>query len=225
MEYWDLPGKAGKPYPWGGKEPETAAQQLERFEACRAWVREHAPRYELGWTAWEHPQLGPVEIGGLQSKFTVQNPPEEYLAAECEKATRFHLRFLQALPRLTVDALSAKALGGGVYEIKVTVGNLGYLPTNLTELGRSLKLNDPVKVRIEGAVLLSGKAEEELGDLEGYSATRLSFHGNPATMARAKARRSVRWLVRGKPGDPIAVKASQSKAGTAEQQILLPFES
>ena len=225
MEYWNLPGKAGNPYPWGSKEPETAAQQLERFEACRAWVRKNAPRYELAWTPWEHPQLGPVEIGGLQSKFTIQNPPEEYLAAECEKATRFHLRFLQTLPRLTVDALSAKALGGGVYEIKVTVGNLGYLSTNLTELGRSLKLNDPVKVRIEGAVLLSGKAEEELGDLEGYSATRLSFHGNPATMARAKARRSVRWLVRGKPGDPIAVKASQSKAGTAEQQILLPFES
>ena len=224
MEYWDLPGKAGNPYPWGSKEPETAAQQLERFEACRAWVREHAPRYALAWTPWEHPQLGPVEIGGLQSKYTIQNPPEEYLAAECEKATRFHLRFLQALPRLTVDALSAKALGGGIYEIKATVGNLGYLPTNLTELGRTLELNDPVKVRIEGAALLSGKAEEELGDLEGYSATRLSFHGNPATMAKAKARKSLRWLVRAESGARITVRACQSKAGTAEQSITVPVE-
>ena len=128
------------------------------------------------------------------------------------------------MPRLTVDALSAKALGGGIYEIRATVGNLGYLPTNLTELARSLKLNDPVKVRIDGAALLSGKAEEELGDLEGYSATRLSFHGNPSTMFKAKARKSVCWLIRAKPGDRVTVKASQSKAGTAEQSLLLPSE-
>ena len=224
VEYWDLPGKAGVPFPWGSKEPESTAQQLQRFEACRAWVRENAPQYNLDWIPWELPQLGPVEIGGLQSKFTLQNPPEAFLEAECQKASRFHLRFLQAMPRLTVDALSAKALGGGIYEIRATVGNLGYLPTNLTELARSLKLNDPVKVRIDGAALLSGKAEEELGDLEGYSATRLSFHGNPGTMSRAKARKSVCWLIRAKPGDRVTVKASQSKAGTAEQSLLLPSE-
>ncbi len=224
VEYWDLPGKAGVPIPWGSKEPESTAQKLQRFEACRAWVREHAPQYDLGWTAWEHPQFGPVEIGGLQSKFTLQNPPEAFLEAECQKATRFHLRFLQTLPRLTVDALSAKALGGGLYEIKATVGNLGYLPTNLTELGRSLKLNDPVKVRIEGAALLSGKQEEELGDLEGYSATAIAFYGNPSTLSKAAARKSVCWLLRAKPGDRITVKAGQSKAGTAEQSLLLPNE-
>ena len=224
VEYWDLPGKAGVPFPWGSKEPESTAQQLQRFEACRAWVRENAPQYNLDWIPWEHPRLGPVEIGGLQSKFTLQNPPEAFLEAECQKASRFLLRFLQAMPRLTLEPLTAKALGGGIYEVKATVGNLGYLPTNLTELGRSLKLNDGVKLRIEGAALLSGKAEEELGDLEGYSATRFSFHGNPGTMSRAKARKSVCWLIRAKPGDRVTVKASQSKAGTAEQSLLLPSE-
>ena len=89
-----------------------------------------------------------MEIGGLQTKFTVQNPPEAFLEEECRKASRFHLRFLQAMPRLTVDSLSARALGGGVYEIKATVGNLGYLPTHLTELARSLELNDGVKLFI-----------------------------------------------------------------------------
>ncbi len=82
VEYWDLPGKAGVPFPWGSKEPESTAQQLQRFEACRAWVRENAPQYNLDWIPWEHPQLGPVEIGGLQSKFTLQNPPEAFLEAE-----------------------------------------------------------------------------------------------------------------------------------------------
>ena len=224
VEYWDLPGKAGVPFPWGSKEPESTAQQLQRFEACRAWVRENAPQYDLPWAPFEHPRLGPVEIGGLQSKFTLQNPPEAFLEAECQKASRFHLRFLQAMPRLTVDTLSAKALGGGIYEIRATVGNLGYLPTNLTELARTLELNDPVKVRIEGAALLSGKAEEDLGDLEGYSATRLSFHGNPGTVSGAKARKSVCWLVRAEPGTHITVHAGQSKAGTAEQSLLLPSE-
>ena len=225
VEYWDLPGKAGVPFPWGSKEPESAARKLERFEACRAWVRENAPQYDLDWTPCEHPFFGPVEIGGLQTKFTVQNPPEAFLEAECQKASRFHLRFLQAMPRLTVDSLSAKALGGGIYEIKAAVGNLGYLPTNLTELARSLKLNDGVKLCIEGAELLGGKPEEELGDLEGYSATALSFHGNPSTLSRAKACKGLCWIVRAKPGDRITVKASQSKAGTARQSLVLPSES
>ena len=187
-------------------------------------MRENAPQYDLPWAPFEYPQLGPVEIGGMQSKFTLQNPPEAFLEAECQRSSRFLLRFLQAMPRLTLEPLTAGALGGGIYEIKATVGNLGYLPTNLTELGRSLKLNDPVKLRIEGAALLSGKAEEDLGDLEGYSATRLSFHGNPSTMFKAKARKSVCWLVRAEPGARITVQASQSKAGTAEQSLLLPDE-
>lgn len=224
VEYWDLPGKAGVPYPWGDKEPESAARKLERFEACRAWVRENAPQYDLDWTPWEHPRLGRVEIGGLQSKFTIQNPPEAFLEAECQRATRFHLRFLRTLPRLTLDSFTAKALGGGLFEIKATVGNLGYLSTNLTELARSLELNDPVKVSLEGAEILSGKPLEELGDLEGYSATRTSFHGNPAASAKARARKTVRWLVRAKPGQRVTVKASQSKAGAVGGSLLLPAE-
>lgn len=224
VEYWDLPGKAGVPVPWGCKEPESTAQKLQRFEACRAWVRENAPQYDLDWTPFEHPQLGPVEIGGLQTKFTVQNPPEAFLEAECKKASRFFLRFLQSLPRLTVDSLSARTLGSGIYEIRATVGNLGYLSTNLTELARSLKLNDGVKVQIDGGELLAGKAVEELGDLEGYSAAGISFHGTPGTISKAKARKSLCWLMRAKPGDRITVKASQSKAGTAEQSLVLPDE-
>ena len=222
VEYWDLPGKAGAPLPWSSKEPESTRQKWERYEACRAWVRQNAPQYDLDWTPFEHPQFGPVEIGGLQSKFTLQNPPEAFLAAECEKATRFHLRFLLALPRLTLEPIKATALGGGLYEIKATVGNLGYLPTNLTESARSLELNDPVKLSIDAPELLSGEAEEALGDLEGYSATLTAFHGNPAAAAKAKARKSLRWLIRGMPGAEIRVKASQSNAGTAEESLLLP---
>lgn len=196
-------------------------KQLERFEACQAWVREHAPQYDLGWTPFAHPDLGPVELGGLEMKFTKQNPPESFLEEECRKATRFHLRFLRALPRLCLEPIRAKALGGGLYEIKATVGNLGYLPTNLTESAQTLKLNDPVKLRIDGAELLSGKAEEILGDLEGYSSTQFSFWGNVQTTYRAKARKSVRWLLRGKPGERITLRASQSKAGTAVAEIVL----
>ena len=108
--------------------------------------------------------------------------PEAFLEGECQRASRFHLRFLQAMPRLTVDSLSARALGSGIYEIKAAVRNLGYLPANLTELARSLELNDGVKLCIEGGELLGGNAEEKLGDLEGYSAT-----GFPSTETRPRS--------------------------------------
>jgi murein tripeptide amidase MpaA len=35
----------------------------------------------VDWTPFEHPQLGRVEMGGLKTKFTAQNPPPTFLRA------------------------------------------------------------------------------------------------------------------------------------------------
>ena len=40
------------------------------------------------WRTFEHPQLGKVEIGGLDYMRTVRNPPVSVLAAECQRGTQ-----------------------------------------------------------------------------------------------------------------------------------------
>lgn len=61
------------------------------------------------WTEYDHPQLGKVEIGGLDTKRCIQNPPPALLEKECEKNTAFSLALLGSLPAVEAN-LSAQPL-------------------------------------------------------------------------------------------------------------------
>lgn len=221
MEFWNLAKLAGKPYEWGGKE-EDPKEGIARFNACMKWVKENAPRYYSDWKEYDHPDFGKVEIGGFNYKFTQQNPPEELLAAECEKDTRFNMRFAQACPQLCIDTLKCEKVKEGVFRITAIVGNTGYLPTNLTDEAVKMNKNKPVKVCIDAEEILLGLKEETVGDLSGYSRTMTySHYGNLSTAANAKARKKLQWIVAGREGDVVTVTAAQEKAGTAKAEITL----
>ncbi|MBR3000362.1 MAG: hypothetical protein IKF39_05120 [Oscillospiraceae bacterium] len=223
VEFWDLDTRAGVPYNWFDHSKETPKTRMERFNACMKWVKKNAPQYYQDWETFEHPAFGTVEIGGFNYKFTHQNPPEDLLCAECEKDTRFNIRFAKAMPKLTIDTLNAEAVGDDLYRITAVVGNLGYLPTNLTDEAVSLNVSKPVKVAFEGAEILSGKTEQEIGNLSGYSRTVTGafFYGNLSTEQNAPARKKVTWLVRAKEGTSVKVCACQEKAGTASASVVL----
>ena len=80
----------------------------------------------------DHPQLGPVEIGGWRYKFIWQNPPPQLLEAEISKNTDFALTLARCLPRVRVLSSSVTPLGGGYSKVLVALRNDGWLPTNGT---------------------------------------------------------------------------------------------
>ena len=125
--------------------------------------------------------------------------------------------------KLEIESLQAEQLKAGLYKVTAVVGNIGYLPTNVTEQANILKVSKPVKVELSGAEVLSGKACEEIGSLEGYSATEtgVHFYGNISTQKSAKAKKKVSWVVSAKKGTEITVCASNPKAGTAAASIKL----
>src|SRR5262249_4536659 len=52
--------------------------------AMGRWDRDHNQGRVLGaWRPVDHPQLGPVEVGGYDPRFGVWNPPPERLAEVC----------------------------------------------------------------------------------------------------------------------------------------------
>ena len=55
-------------------------------------LKHYAGEYLAEWTAFAHPQLGAVEIGGVDNKWCLQNPPPDRLEAECARNTDFALR-------------------------------------------------------------------------------------------------------------------------------------
>ena len=71
----------------------TDREKAEALSLCYQWIDENAKQNKavpiLGWTPYDHPQLGKVEIGGPDFKFTWQNCPIGFLEQEVEKNTNW----------------------------------------------------------------------------------------------------------------------------------------
>lgn len=91
------------------------------------------------WTAFDHPQLGSVEIGGIDSKRCVQNPPAALLEAECEKNTAFSLALLGSLPSVSSAVVSEALTEEGAARVTMTLSNQGFLPTHGAQ--RAVEMN------------------------------------------------------------------------------------
>jgi murein tripeptide amidase MpaA len=215
IEFWSLPASAGvevKDFiPFFRDPPEEASL------AMLAWNdRELGGEGFSPWTPAEHPQLGRVEIGGWKTKFTYQNPPPRFLRAECEKLARFALAHASTAPRLEAS-LSTEELSPDVRRLELRVENTGYLPTNVTKVAADKKLVEPVKATVqlpEGAILVSGEAEADLGHLAGRSALEGGGWKGPAFFQGLPSDNAARcvWIVRG--DGPIEVEVRSDKAGT-----------
>ena len=222
MEFWDVSTKAGVPMNWGSRKDEGEEKRLERFVAIMKWVKENAPQYYKDWQPFDHPAFGKVEIGGFNTKFTIQNPPEKFLLTECEHDTNFNLRFVQAMPHLAIDSFTAEKKAEGVYEVSAVIGNHGYLPTNLTENALLMKTAKPVEAKLDGAEILGAESTVDLGHLEGYANTNTSsVYGNLTTFASGKARKKAVWIVKGEPGTKLTLTVSSCKAGSVHDSIVL----
>ncbi len=228
IEYWDLAKRAGKPYKANQRSKETAKESIERFNACRQWVKENAPADYVEWHEYDHPVFGKVELGGYNYKFTHQNPPAHFLTEVMEQSTRFLIRFAKSMPSLVIDSVKAEKVGEGFYKVTAVAGNTGYLPTNISDEAINLGKAKEVEVCLsfdpaEGCEIVSGKAEGKIGHLSGYSRTGSGayFYGNIGTGQAAKAKKKLEWVVKAPAGTKVTVKAVSEKAGTAEACVTL----
>ncbi len=223
VELWDLAKKVGVPLVWNARNKESAQDELKRFVACMKWVKENAPEYYEDWKPFHHETFGDVEIGGFNFKFSQQNPPESFLNGVLEQMTRFMIRFAQSMPRLTIDTLTSEKVSDDIYKVTAIVGNLGYLPTNLTEEAKNLNISKEVEVTISGGKVISGLEKTKIGNLEGYGSTSTgtNFYGNISTDYNAKARKKLTWVVQAKSGTEITVSCVQEKSGKASKTITL----
>ncbi len=156
------------------------------------------------WEPFDHPQLGPVEIGGWR-KFGHNNPLPDDLPREVERNVDFVLMQAERTPRLVVSGVEVEEIGGDVHRVRATVRNEGWQPTELAireESGDAV----PVRVTLEagdGVELLSSDAMHELGTLGGQSSE------------------EAEWLVRGARGARVTVRAAHPKGGTATAEAAL----
>ena len=175
------------------------------------------------WKPFNHPQLGPVEIGGFDLIRYWYNIPFDRLEKEVAPHSEWLVQLGLSTPRLAIRSFTAEPAGENLWRLQLVVENSGWLPTNgsqqavdqLAVAGVSVELNLPA-----GARLVEGDPSQLLGQLAGRSAQRSTaswWSYTPGTPDRAVAH----WIVAAPAGTSFTGKASHERAGSARSELVL----
>jgi hypothetical protein len=186
-----------------------------------SWAEQHTTDAFLPWRPFDHPQLGPVEIGGWNRVFIFRNPPGSLVEGLAAANARFTFRHAATLPRIEIECVETARQDGDVYAVRAVVANAGYLPTYLTQMALDNDATEPVIAELQGRgiEILDGLPEREVGHLSGRSERRApyAFWGDPW----GTPRRLVTWFVRGPSGAAASVRAGCPRAGYDTQEFFL----
>ncbi len=174
------------------------------------------------WTPFEHPELGPVEIGGWDYAYCFRNPPPHLLEAEIAPHADWLLWQALITPRLELLSAEAKPLGGDLYRVRLVVQNTGWLPTHVSKRALERKSVRPVIAEIalpDGAQLHTGKWREELGQLEGRVGKAASGFSPVADPTDDRAH--VDWVVHAPTGGTVSLIARHPRAGVVRAEVTL----
>ena len=189
--------------------------------AIAQWSDLHGEYYHP-WRPFDHPQLGPVEIGGADWFHLSTNAPGALLEAEVAPHAQFAVHQALASPRLDIVHTRVDALGDDNWRVAAGIANTGWLPTEVTVRAAKNNLVRPLVASLElpeGATLLPGIVNRQrLGQLQGRRSFRLSGGArNDGTPDRVLAQ----WTIRAPAGTEITVHAQHDRAGQATTTVTL----
>ncbi len=156
------------------------------------------------WTPFDHPQLGPVEIGGWAPYFRT-NPPADEVPAIAEKQVEFVLDLVGRMPNVTLSAPEVTRLAPGLYEIETALVNDGYLPAGTAMAVRNRRAR-PYVVRLSAANedIVAGQRVNKVWSVPGSG-----------------GRSEFRWIVRAPDGSDFVIEVYSAKYGSFEQSVRL----
>jgi hypothetical protein len=161
----------------------------------------------VDWQPFEHPQLGPVEIGGFVPGFksSPARDDAETIARLADEQTRFAADLLGKLPRVVNEEPVAERLGTGVWRISVKVVNEGYLPTK-GAIGVKARRLPPmlVTIGVPDAAVLSGDRYVRIPSLAGSGGSR-----------------NATWVVAAEDGSTVEVVVRSVELGELKIPVVL----
>ena len=171
IELWDLFTQIGMKQQKPFVDVYTHLDRKD-FESLAKFDRDvNQGRVFKAWRKAKHPQLGDVEVGGLDLRVGVSNPPYEKLAEVCEKQSAAFLRVASLLPRVTLEKVAMDRLGDKHTRIELRIANRGYLGTYGLSSAKKLPHAEPLRLTAEcDGARLSAPSESvvEIGHLDGW---------------------------------------------------------
>ncbi len=225
-ELWDVVGLAGI----GEQQPNGILKR-----DFIGWFRFHPEEDDLkllefndahgldgfkSWIAFEHPQLGPVEIGGWDYKRFWGNAPAKFLPEIAHKNTLFSLLHAEVSPKLNIRLIKVDRAANDIFRIVVILENTGFLPTYTSAKALEKKAVEGIRVKLlvpEGARLVAGEAVSDVGHIEGRSNKVETVFGSPFGDQEKK----LEWVVQVPAGTTVQLEAVGQRAGTVRAAIRL----
>lgn len=170
------------------------------------------------WEPYDHPQFGPIEIGGPKKNY-VRNHPGFLLEEDAHRNMSFTLFHAHQMPLLEIREPSYRALGNGLVEISVTIDNVRATPTHSSHDLKN-KISPPNVIRIDGVEVLSGLIMSNPDLNAGVE----QKHNNSALRVRnipGMGSVHLRWIVKDTEAD-IQITVDSPKGGLLVDQFSMP---
>jgi hypothetical protein len=186
------------------------------------WAKENYPDAHVEWYAFDHPELGKVELGGWDIVNYWFNVPFDRLEDEVAPHSDWAIFHASISPLLEVRALEVEKLGENSFLVRLVLQNSGWLPTNVTEKAVERKAVRDLQVELDlpsDARLVSGEVKTDVGQLKGRVDKRSTtwWANDESTGDLAK----LEWVVEAPAGTEVGVEARHPRAGTQRRRITL----
>jgi len=221
VELWDLFKRLGIPRPkrfvdYYDRMGDDELARLAEFDRDQNQSRIFVP-----WKAVVHPQLGPVECGGLAPLIGIWNPPPECLPEVCHGQSAVLLRVATLTPRLEVEVTTTGL------RAHIDVRNLGYLATYFIPSARKYPVAEPLWIELtalDGLALAPGEpARHAIGHLDGWGRGHLnpgqSILGPRSLGNSDSARRSVQVVRAVGASGTLHIRVGSSRVGWVERTV------
>lgn len=217
IELWDLYARAGLPRtrPFVDVYGHQSRGQMELLARYLQSVGGDALR---PWTKTKHPQLGDVELGGLDVRYSIWNPPPGPLVDEvCRSNAAVFFRMLALLPHLHVTA-KRTAVSPTTSLVELVVENHGGLSTVGPTSAKDAPHNEPLRAFVVDASRARDGAVRVVGHLAGTHAGRFGGVTTwPYQTAGDTPRKTVRFVVDGDA--PITLRTGSVRTGFVDVTV------
>ena len=174
----------------------------------------------VDWKPFDHPQLGPIELGGWRRETGRVPPP--FMLQEClHRNMAFCLYHAAQMPKVRIADAAVSALPGGLHAVDVRIANDGMMPSRSARAAQR-RFGRPDRVAVSGegiTVVTSGVVDGASGRIEEpllrRPATVRLWHGVPGAGGLR-----VRFVVRG--SGEVRVSCDTEKGGRATTVVTLP---
>ncbi|CAG0992490.1 hypothetical protein PHYC_02375 [Phycisphaerales bacterium] len=173
------------------KRPEPAGDDAKWMKYNDARVREGDATGFVEWAAFDHPQLGKVEIGGWMPGFKM-NPPTTEIARLAGEQAKFVEALAAKFPKVTNQGPWVQRLGPALWRITARVTNEGWMAT-MPAIGVKARRAMPTLVSLEVPLerIVAGDR-----------------FGRAWAMAGSGGMNETSWTITGTPGEVVKINIS-----------------